>query len=244
MFGLLRHAKFLLVATIFCIGLLILADWTAEYLWFDSLRYESVFLKIRALKVLFFLVTFVGAFAYFWINFRIFASRSDLVAVITALATQLTGRSAGPRTPPISQSLQQYTGGNLRAWTQSLLMVAAAMLALVFGLVFYNRWDTLLRFWRSQPYGEIDPIFGRDIGFYLFELPFLELLQNSLLAASLVALILLILGYRYAGLLPADWRQVLEAPAEVLWHLAGNIALYFVAMAWGQQAVLQQLKKR
>jgi len=233
MFGLLRHAKFLLVATLFCIVLLILADWTAEYLWFDALRYESVFLKIRTLKVLLFLVTFVGAFAYFWINFRIFASRSDLVSVINALATQLTGRSAGPRTPPISQSLQQYTGGNLRAWAQSLLMVAAVMLALVFGLVFYNRWDTLLRFWRSQPYGEIDPIFGRDIGFYLFELPFLELLQNSLLAASLVALILLLLGYRYAGMLPADWRKVLEAPADVLWHLAGNIALYFVAMAWG-----------
>ena len=233
MFGLLRQAKFLLVATVFGIGLLILANWTAEYLWFDALGYESVFLTIRALKVLFFLVTFVGAFAYFWINFRIFASLSDLDAAITAMATQLTGRPAGPRTPLDSRSLQQYTGGNLRAWAQSLLMVAALVLALVFGLVFYNRWDTLLRFLWSQPYGEIDPIFGRDIGFYLFELPFLELLQNSLLAASLVALFLLLLGYRYAGTLPAGWRQVLEAPAEVLWHLAGNISLYFVALAWG-----------
>ena len=106
MFGLLRQAKFLLVATVFGIGLLILANWTAEYLWFDALGYESVFLTIRALKVLFFLVTFVGAFAYFWINFRIFASRSQLDAAITALATPLPGRPPGPRTPPEARGLQ------------------------------------------------------------------------------------------------------------------------------------------
>jgi len=105
MFGLLRQAKFLLVATVFGIGLLILADWTAEYLWFDALGYESVFLTIRVLKVLFFLVAFVGAFAYFLINFRIFASRSDLDAAMTALATQSTGRPTGPRTPLDSRSL-------------------------------------------------------------------------------------------------------------------------------------------
>ncbi len=74
------------------------------------------------------------------------------------------------------------------------LVLFALAIALAFGITHYNQWDILLLYWWAEPYGQADPIYGRDIGFYLFELPLYELLQNSLLAASLIASILLLLG--------------------------------------------------
>ena len=159
----------LLAAVLFSIGLFKLVDWTAEYLWFRALGYESVFLTIRMLKIGFFLLAFLSVLAYFWINFRIFASQTDLRAVTNVLTTQLTGRSAGPNTPFGSAGGPQLASHGSRAGTPAPLILVSVALALVFGLVFYGHWDTLLRFWWSQPFGEHDPILGRDIGFYMFE---------------------------------------------------------------------------
>ena len=92
----------------------------------------------------------------------------------------------------------------------------------------------LLRFWWSQPFGSPDPIYGHDIGFYLFELPLLELMQNSVLTAGLLMTSVLIwLGYLASGDLTTDWRRLVNAPAPVLWHALANPAVYLLALAWG-----------
>ncbi len=233
MFGLSRQATFLLAAVFIGIGLLIIANWAVEFLWFDTLGFATVFWTIRTLKVLSFVAALVVTLAYFWINLRIFAALADLGAVIKAASAHLTGQTATYQTVLDPPGGRLGTIAGSRAWAQSMPTAAAVMLALVFGIVFYSQWDTLLRFWWSQSFGDSDPIFDHDIGFYLFKLPILELLQTSLSAASFIALFLLLLGYRYAGRLPAEWRQVLEAPADVLWHVTANVAVYIVALAWG-----------
>ena len=43
-------------------------------------------------------------------------------------------------------------------------------------------------------FGQADPIFGKDIGFYLFRLPFYELLRNSLAGLTLMTLTI-VAGY-------------------------------------------------
>ena len=71
-------AKVILGAGALAIVLFKLVDWAAEYLWFQALGYESVFWTLRELKIGFFLLAFIPALAYFWINVRIFDTRSDL----------------------------------------------------------------------------------------------------------------------------------------------------------------------
>ena len=44
-----------------------------------------------------------------------------------------------------------------------------------------SNWDMALRFIQQVPFGERDPIFGKDIGFYLFSLPAYIALKNGLL---------------------------------------------------------------
>ena len=46
------------------------------------------------------------------------------------------------------------------------------------GLFASSQWQAWLMFQHAQPFGESDPILGHDIGFYVFRLPFLELLRG------------------------------------------------------------------
>jgi uncharacterized membrane protein (UPF0182 family) len=60
--------------------------------------------------------------------------------------------------------------------------------ALLFAVSFYARWDTYLRFRYGGSVGVADPLFGVDVGFYLFHLPFYELLQSSLMVLTALTL--------------------------------------------------------
>jgi uncharacterized membrane protein (UPF0182 family) len=233
MLGLSFRAKTLLLTVALGFGFFKLVDWTAEYFWFQALGYESVFWTLRELKVGFFLLAFIPALTYFWINFRIFASGLDLGAVASALTAQFGGQTATPYAPPGSTTARIRGSDASRAGTPGVLVFAAIVLALIFGLVFYSQWDTLARFWWAQAFGEVDPIYSRDIGFYLFKLPFLELVQSSLLAASFLASTLLVAGYHFAGVLRAEMQQGIKGPPKVLWHVAANLVLFLLALAWG-----------
>ena len=44
-----------------------------------------------------------------------------------------------------------------------------------------GNWDVVLRFIHQVPYGQRDPLYGKDIGFYLFSLPAYVALKNWML---------------------------------------------------------------
>ena len=60
-----------------------------------------------------------------------------------------------------------------------LLILGSAATAAIFGFVFSGEWDRFLRLVWAQDFGRSDPIYFRDIGFYLFVLPFLNLVQKA-----------------------------------------------------------------
>lgn len=226
------RAKAILIGLAVLISLFKFVDWLAEYLWFEALAYESVFWRIRLLKVGFFLAAFISVFLHFWVNFRIFAALLDIRSLVHTLTSHAGFHSV--TADFITSSFEQNAGtedaGN--RMPGALLLLALAI-ALVFGLIHYGEWDTLLLYWWAEPYGQADPIYGRDIGFYLFELPLYELLQNSLIAASLITSVVLLFGYIRGGILTISWRQGPEAPPRVLWHVLSNMVLFLVALAWG-----------
>ena len=72
---------------------------------------------------------------------------------------------------------------------------AAALLAVIIGLYAAGRWETWLTWRHGVPFGIADPILNRDVGFYVFTLPFLQLLRG--LGAGLVVLAALAAGALY-----------------------------------------------
>src|SRR5690606_5137772 len=71
----------------------------------------------------------------------------------------------------------------------------AAVLALLIGLFAASSWDVWLAWRNAVPFGQADPILGHDVGFYVFSLPFLQLVLG--LAQTLVVLAALAAGGLY-----------------------------------------------
>ena len=64
-----------------------------------------------------------------------------------------------------------------------------ALLAFVLALGFAGSWDDLVRFIYGGPFGQVDPLLGHDIGFYVFRLPLLERRSRVVYFAALGMLI-------------------------------------------------------
>ncbi|MDJ0690953.1 MAG: UPF0182 family protein [Xenococcaceae cyanobacterium MO_188.B32] len=57
------------------------------------------------------------------------------------------------------------------------LSAIAIILSLVFSGVIAGNWSVFLKYIQSNTFGYVDPQFGKDIGFYVFNLPFWQLLD-------------------------------------------------------------------
>src|SRR5437879_13167669 len=55
---------------------------------------------------------------------------------------------------------------------------AAGVLALIAALGGATHWEDYLLFRQAVPFGQTDPLFGKDLGFYVFTFPFLNYLQD------------------------------------------------------------------
>ena len=76
-----------------------------------------------------------------------------------------------------------------------LLLPVVSVIALLAGLRASGAWDTLAEYLHATPFGRTDPLFGRDLGFYFFVLPFWRLLYGWALGLAMGALALTALVY-------------------------------------------------
>jgi uncharacterized membrane protein (UPF0182 family) len=90
----------------------------------------------------------------------------------------------------------------------------------MFAIGFYTQWDTYLRFRHGGSYGFSDPIFGIDLGFYIFRLPFWELLQGSSVFLIELAIAAVACQYVYFGLFRIKSRRTIEVRGNAIPHVS------------------------
>src|SRR5207237_10104702 len=61
----------------------------------------------------------------------------------------------------------------------------SGVLTLIAALGGATHWEGYLLFREAVPFGQTDPLFGKDLGFYVFTLPFLTYLQEWLVGLLL-----------------------------------------------------------
>ncbi|MCC5904982.1 MAG: UPF0182 family protein [Balneolaceae bacterium] len=189
-----------------------------EWLWLKELGYSRVFWVLRGTQFALIIGAFIIAAVYFTLNFR-------------HLAEQL--KHANLHGSPLQGVNINLTSDFANKRIKQIFTVAALVMALLFALSFIIRWDESLRFISGVEFGETDPMFGRDIGFYLFQLPFLSVMQSSLLTISFLTVAILVLSYIFTGLLSVRSLTDYYAPPEVMNHLNINIAIWLGFLAWG-----------
>ncbi len=173
----------------------VVVDWA----WFSSIGYVGVFWTALATKAALFVVVFAVSTLLLWANATLalrFASRPRL-RLPAAFNPGFVTFQASPGPWAETYGLQPSP------WVWRLLILAVAViLGLLIALGETGRWDLILRFIYQAPYGRNDPLFDKDIGFYLFSLPVYVAVKNWLLW-----LLLLAAPHGRRNLLPARRHQ-------------------------------------
>ena len=197
------------------------AQYYTDWLWFRELGYERVFLRTLNAQGGVFLATFAAVFGFLFINLRI--ARRALRRPQIVVGTGTDGRPIALQT------------GQLMGW----ITPAAAFLALLFAISAASDWLDWLSFFNRVPFGDRDPLFNRDVSFYVFRLPVWQSIRQQALFLTFLALVGCGLLYVLSGSFVMEqrrgstgWPRFRLVPAARR-HLALLGAVMFGLMAWG-----------
>lgn len=174
----LRRRLFLFVFALFIGGILLRVGATriTDWFWFKEVGFERVFLLQITAQWTLGLLAGVGGFALLYGNARIALRGIEQVREsVTVLA----------------QGGIQTRERLFVRLAELLALPFAALGSLALASTAGGSWRTLVQFWHRTPFGDVDPIFARDVAYYVFTLPTIELGFNLVSGALTFALIFL-----------------------------------------------------
>ncbi|RDJ97612.1 UPF0182 family protein [Paraburkholderia lacunae] len=192
-------------------------------LWFASVGYLDVFWTVLSTKVLLFVAVFAisaGAIGVSGFLAHRYARR---------LGPSLVGVTAAPDARDVISELTGHATPRV-AWRAGIAG-AAVLVGLVIAASEMSNWDTALRFLRQVPFGERDPLFARDIGFYLFSLPAYVALKNWLLRVLFASAVVAGLVYGVRGDIVFEPPPRGLSPVAIA-HGSALLGVFFLLKAW------------
>jgi uncharacterized membrane protein (UPF0182 family) len=192
-----------------------LSSFYTDLLWFGEVDKTSVFWGQLRAKITLGLLAGVGTGLIVGLNLWLverLAPRYSLTVV---------GR-------PQIERVQQVLGPYLRP----LRIGVSAFIGLVVGLQASGSWQSFLLWRNAVPFGDRDAQFHRDIGFYVFQLPFLQSIFGWLFTTLVLALLLAAAGhYLLGGIRPQAQSNRIAGPTQS--HLTVLLGLIVALKAWG-----------
>jgi uncharacterized membrane protein (UPF0182 family) len=164
----------LLLFVLFAMGLVgqavpLYTDW----LWFQEVGYSQVFLTTLSLKGTLFTLVLVSVVVFLYANLT-FAARRAAPDVLWELEDQL----GLPGRVVIEPLLRRF------------LPVVVALVGLASAGRALAHWEIVLGYFNATPFGSVDPLFGRDLSFFVFVLPFWRLVHGWAMTLTLGTLVL------------------------------------------------------
>ena len=181
-----------------------------DWLWFEELRFERVFTTELVTQLALFAGAGLVVFGVLWANLRL-AQRGLVPDPILV--------KFNPNAPHL----------NVTALLGRLAIPTALVLAFLTALPLTGNWLSVMQFIHRTPFGVADPIFGRDIGYYVFVLPLLSTGLGLVLALLILSLALSVPLYWLRGDVVINGRRVRVEPSAGL-HLGILVALVFLTL--------------
>lgn len=191
--------------------------------WFSAVDYRDVFLTILETKAA--------------LGITVFAICGAFLGVNGLLALRLARHPTGIAPWPGFQwtTVQDRSGHQpwelLRTHRGLLIAVAAGIVASLISAAEVSNWEVFLQFIYQVPYGQNDPLFAKDIGFYLFSLPAYVAIKNAMIITLLLGAFLAGAIYWMHGDVDFDKRPASISPA-VIAHGSMLLGLFLLVKAW------------
>ena len=207
------------------VGLLAIPQLLQKWLWMRQLDYAGVFWTLFSVRWGMACIAFIGVFLFLWLNIRA-AVRNSF-----ALQGYDTAKKAGSGEKTRGIEIGDFTISG-RVVMRSLPLIVAAVAA-IFALGFSTQWDTYLRFRYGGSCGFSDPVFGVDVGFYLFRLPFYQLLQGSLVLVTVLAIVGVVSPRVYFELMRLKDHRQSQTLGNAVPHLSILLFILAAVVGWG-----------
>ncbi len=220
--------KLLIILVLALIILSAVAGIWANYMWFDSLGYSNVFWTLNLTRFVVGAAVFIVFFAFFQLNFW-YLRRSVPPYQVYDISNY-----------PHAAFFERFRRMAFSKVGKIFFSVFSTLLALMIAINLSSQWEVFQKFIYALPFGSTEPILGKDVGFYIFKLPFYELLQSSFTSALIIALFICGLGYFFLAsseFLRGGWRVF--SPVKL--HLAVLIAGLLVLKAWDYYLTMYNL---
>lgn len=209
-----RFLLFAVLALVFFAGPTLVGFYT-DWLWFGEVGYQQVFLTMLRAQATLFALTFVAAAAWLAANLRI------ALSTIGEMRPTFTTR----------EGIEVPLPGR-----EQLAMIASAVAAVLAGIIALfasSQWETWLAWVNAVPFGESDPILGRDVAFYVFSLPFFQFVRGLIQGLVLLAAVGAGALYFLSGSVTSSFGAMPWMTAGARRHLSLLVALFLVLLASG-----------
>ena len=218
-----KRLPILLVLFALATGVPAIATFYTDWLWFNELGYEQVFLRSLSAQSLITTVSFVVVFA-------LLAGNLTLALRTVRPRPFLVSTPQGPQTVMVDPS-------NVRPLALGALGIVSLFAAIYAG----GRWETWLYFLNATPFGRTDPILGRDIGFYVFTLPLLEMIHGLLVFVGFLAAAVAVVTYVFGEEVGFHPTHGVFVSRRATRHLGLLAALLLLVMGFGAWLQIPQL---
>lgn len=153
-----------------------------DWLWFGEVDFRGVFTKVLVTRIILFVIfALVAGFVTWLAGYFAIKLRPDEIA-------------AFDRDSPVYQ-YRQMIENSLRR----ILLFVPIFVGLLAGLVGQRSWRTVQLWLNRQPFGIQDQQFGKDYGFYAFDLPMIRLVVESFSLLLIVAFVIALVGHYLLG---------------------------------------------
>lgn len=203
-----------------------------DWYWFQEIGFTNIFSKILITKIILGLsvglLSFVIIYLNFWLAQRLVVSRPLIVRLPEGVGAQ-------------TDMMRKL---DLTRYINSFALPVSLLVGFLTGLAGAGGWETVLKYFNATPFGVQDPIFGRDIAFYFFDLPFIQSLVGLGVWLIIVSLIGSATSYALRGAIAFNYpgpgagimrSLFMDKPAKI--HLSILIALFFVLTCFKIYAV-------
>jgi uncharacterized membrane protein (UPF0182 family) len=191
-----------------------------KWLWMGQLHYTGIFWTMFSVQWTMYAVSFAIVFAFIWLNLRQALLNGGVPA----------GRGPMPRAllPAKVRADELELTPHL---LHSAIVIGSLAIAWVAANAFFAQWDTWLRFRYGGAFGVSDPLYGIDVGFYVFHLPFYQMLQTSVMLLTVLTIGGVGLVYTYFQAVSLSRGNRTGLKAGPISHL--SVLLFILVANWG-----------
>ena len=206
-----------------------------DWLWFKDLGYTQLFWTPILSKLLFQAVN--GTILFIFIAGTLFSIRHAIVTFVNERLRLRLRLVQDMNRPILSLSQRKVT-----VWLIAISAVVSFGVSFVAG---FTGWLAVLSFAHATPFGRLDPIFGKDLAFYFFQLPFLKTIFNAFFGPLFLLTLFTTIFYIVTGVLRFRSKKLWQSGAVSLGsarkHLAFLIGILFALKAFGYYLDIYQL---